>query len=134
MPMGNKPSAFDHPFDTPVTSGLRFLVEIFAWVSGPWAAVQLSIWLAVPALVVLVGLPSVFSTRGDKKQVIVPTPGPLRLLLELGLHGVAVAGSWIVWPTWVAAVATLVVIAALLVGFPRSKWLLRGAPAEPSST
>ena len=123
-----KPSTFDHPFDTPLTSGLRFLVEIIAWVSGPWAAAQLFAWLVVPALVILVGLPSVFSTPGDKKQIVVATPGPLRVLLELALHGVAVVGAWIVWPTWLAVLATVCVFAALTVEIPRIKWLLRGAP------
>ena len=125
-------SAFDHPFDTPLTSGLRFLVEIIAWVSGPWAAAQQSIWLAVPVLVVLIGLPSVFSTPGDKRNVIVATPGPLRVLLELALHAVAVAGSWVVWPAWLAVAATLTVIAALAVGIRRTRWLLRGAPRAPA--
>ena len=33
---------FHHPFDTPLSSGLRFLAEIIAWVSCTWAAVQQS--------------------------------------------------------------------------------------------
>ena len=125
--MGRR-SAFDHPFDTPVTSGLRFLVEIIAWVSGPWAAAQASIWLVIPAVIILVGLPATFSTPGDKKQTVVATPGPLRFLLELALHGVAIAGAWIVWLAWLAVAATVFVVAALAVGLPRAKWLLRGAP------
>lgn len=124
-------SAFDHPIDTPLSSGLRFVVEVIAWVTGPWAAAHQSVWLAVPALVILVGLPALFSTPGDKKQVVVATPGPLRVLLELALHGVVVGGSWVVWPAWLAAVATLIVIAALVVGLPRTRWLLRGAPGSP---
>ena len=125
-----KQSAFDHPFDTPLTSGLRFIAEIIAWVSGPWAAAQLSIWLTIPALVILIGLPSVFSTPGDKRQVVVATPGPLRALLEFVLHAVAVAGAWIVWPAWLAVIATVCVVAALAFGIPRTRWLLRGGPIE----
>ena len=79
--MGKQP-AFAHPFDTQLSSGLRFLVEVIAWVSGPWAASQLSVWVIVPALVLLIGLPSIFSTPGDKRQIVVATPGPLRVLLE----------------------------------------------------
>jgi hypothetical protein len=119
---------FEHPYDTPLSSALRFAVELIAWVAGTWAAAQWSIWLAVPALLVLVGLPSVFSTPGDKSQVVVATPGPVRVLLELALYAVAVAGAWAVWPTWLAIVATLIVIASLIVGLPRTRWLLRGAP------
>ncbi|MBQ12162.1 MAG: hypothetical protein CMJ45_11510 [Planctomyces sp.] len=122
-------SEFSHSFDTPLSSGLRFLVEVIAWVSGPWAAGQLSVWLIVPALIVLMGLPSVFSTRGDKRQIIVATPGPLRVLLEIVLHVVAIAGAWLVWPAWAAIAATLCVLLAIALGVPRTKWLLRGAPS-----
>ena len=125
-------SAFDHPFDTPWSSGLRFLTEIIVWVSCAWAAGQRSVWLAIPVLVVLIGLPSIFSTPGDKKQIVLATPGPLRVLLELALYGVGVACVWAVWPTWLAIIATLIVLAALALGIPRIKWLLRGAPKTSS--
>jgi hypothetical protein len=121
-------NAFEHPFDTTLSSGLRFLGELIAWVAGPWAAATESIWLAIPTLAVLVGLPSVFSTPGDKRQIIVVTPGPLRVLLELVLHVVALASAWAVWPAWLAAISTVVVIAAIVAGIPRTKRLLRGAP------
>ena len=124
-----KESAFHHPFDTPVSSLLRFLAELIAWVAGGWVAAQVSIWLAIPVLVVLVGLPAVFSTRGDKKQIVVDTPGPIRALLEIALHVVAVVCAWAVWPTWLAIVSTLIVAAAVAFGIPRTRWLLRGAPS-----
>ena len=124
----SKQNAFDHPFDTPLSAGLRFLVELIAWIAGPWAAGRESIWLAIPVLVVLVGLPSVFSTPGDKRQIIVATPGPLRVLLELVLHVVAVAAAWIAWPAWLAVIVTVVVAANVVLGMPRTRWLLRGAP------
>jgi len=122
---------FHHPFDTPLSSGLRFLAEIIAWVSCTWAAVQQSVWLAIPVVVILVGLPSVFSTPGDKKQIVVATPGPVRILLEFVLYAVGVACAWVVWPAWLAVVATVIVLAAVAVGIPRTKWLLRGAPSMP---
>jgi len=115
-----------------VSGGLRFVVEIIAWVAGPWAAAGGGIWLAVPAAVILIGMPAVFSTKGDKHQVLVSTPGPVRVLIEIMLHAVAVAGAWAVWPPWLAAVLTLVVTAALITGLPRLGWLLRGAPADAS--
>jgi hypothetical protein len=30
-------SAFDHPYDSPFTSILRFLAELIAWIACPWA-------------------------------------------------------------------------------------------------
>ncbi len=118
----------EHPYDTRLSGGLRFAVELIAGVAGPWAAAQAAPWLAIPAVIVLVGLPAVFSTKGDKRQVIVPTPGPVRVVIELALHAVAVAGAWIAWAAWLAVAVTLVVVAALGVGLPRLGWLLRGAP------
>jgi len=119
---------FEHPYDTPLSSGLRFLVEVIAWVAGPWAAATQNFWLFIPAAVVLIGLPAIFSTRGDKRNIVVATPGPLRALLELGLQVVAVGAAWVVWPAWLAVASTIVVIAAVATGIPRTMWLLRDAP------
>ncbi len=121
-------AAFKHPYDTPLSSGLRFLVEVIAWVAGPWAAANQSFWLFIPTAIVLVGLPAIFSTRGDKRSVVVATPGPVRFELELGLHVVAIVAAWVVWPMWLAVAATLVVVIAFATGIPRAMWLLRGAP------
>lgn len=123
---------FYHPFDTPLSGGLRFLAELIAWVACPWAAAQVSIWLAVPVLVILVGLPAVFSTPGDKRQIVVATAGPLRVLIEFALHAAAVVCVWLVWPIWLALFSTLVVIAAVVSGIPRTRWLLQGAPRMSS--
>lgn len=118
------------PFDTPTSASLRFTVEVLAWTAGAWAATEWwdTGWAALPAAIVLIALPAVFSTPGDKKQVIVPTPGPLRLVIEVVLAVVAVAGSWAAWPAWLAVIVTVVVAAALVTGVPRARWLLRGAP------
>jgi len=90
---------FHHPRDTLLSSALRFLSELIAWVAGPWAVAQWSPWLVIPVLVVLVGLPSVFSTPNDKRNVVVGTPGPVRVGLELLLYAVALVAPWFVWPT-----------------------------------
>jgi hypothetical protein len=120
-------TSFSHPYDTPLSGGLRFAVEVLAWVAAPWAAAQEAWWLAVPLLLVLVALPAVFSTPGDKRQVIVATPGPLRVGIELLLHAAAIAGAWLAWPAWAAVLVAIVVAAALITGLPRLLWLLRGA-------
>ena len=123
-------SDFKHPFDTPVSSGFRFLTELIAWVAGPWAASAVSAWLIVPVLVVLVGLPSIFSTPGDKKQIVVATPGPVRLLIEGLQYAVAAVAPWLVWPAWAAVICSMVVIVAIALGLSRMAWLVRGAPAS----
>ena len=122
------------PYDTAASSGLRFLAEVIAWVAGPWAAAELTgrWWVAIPAAVVLVGVVSVFSTPGDKRNVVVATPGPVRSAIELFMVVVAVAGAWVAWPTWLAVVVTVVAVAALVAGYPRARWLARGAPTPPA--
>jgi hypothetical protein len=118
------------PYDTYASGSLRFLMELVAWIAGPWAAADLtgSGWTAIPVLVVLLALPSVFSTPGDKHQVIVATPGPVRLVIELILIAVAVTGAWIAWPAWLAAMTTVAALATLITGLPRTRWLLTDAP------
>jgi len=119
-----------HPHDTPVSAGLRFLSELIAWIAGPWAVALISNWLVVPAIIFLVGLPAVFSTRNDKHQVVVPTPGMVRAGIELILYSVAAIAPWFVWSSVASALATGIVVASLLAGFPRFLWLINGAPLE----
>ena len=119
------------PFDTAYSAALRFVMELAAWIAGPWAVAELTGngWAAAPAAIVLVALPAVFNTPGDKKQTGVPTPGPARILTELVLFAVAVAAAWYVAPTWIAAPLTIAAVAAIATGWPRYRWLARGAPA-----
>ena len=105
-------------------------MEMVAWVAGPWAAAELAGngWVAIPALIVLVGLPSVFNTPGDKNATGVAIPGPLRIGLEMFLIAVAVGASWIVWPIWLAILVTVLAVATIVAGRPRYRWLAAGAP------
>ena len=110
-----------------LSGGSRFACELIAWIAGPWAIATYSIWLVAPSLIVLIGLPAVFSTPGDKNKIVVPTPGPIRVLIELMLYAVAAVAPWFVWPTWAASASGLVVVMAVVLGLPRFLWLLRGA-------
>lgn len=126
--------AFKHPVDTPLTAGLRFAMELIAWVAGPWAVwVHVSPWAMPVALVVLVGLPAVFSMPGDKKTVLVVTPGPVRIGIEIVLHIVALIAPLMVWPAFASVFVMLIVMGSLIVGIPRFIWLARGAPIEENS-
>ena len=117
------------PYDTVASAGLRFGVEVIAWIAGPMAVAQLADngWAAVPALAILVATPAVFSTPGDKQQIVVATPGRFRVLIEFALHAVAAFGAFVAWPTLLAVAAILVVCASLVAGTPRMLWLLGGA-------
>ena len=63
------------PYDTWLSSGSRFLIEIAAWTAGPRAAGDLlgSPWWAIPTLAVLLVLPGLFNVPGDKHVTGVPT-------------------------------------------------------------
>lgn len=118
-------SSLPSPYDTTASSLTRFGIEVVAWVAGPWAAADVADtnWAILPALLVLVGLPSAFNTPGDKNTTGVPTPGPLRIAIEMLLLVVAVVSAWIVWPTWAAILVTLLGAAMLVTGMPRYRWL-----------
>ncbi len=129
-PSGNSHSGVS-PFDTVASSATRFVIEIVAWIAGPWAAADLlgSRWWALPTAVVLLALPALFNTPGDKKTTGIPTPGPIRILIEMLLLAAAIAGAWVVWPPWAAILVTLVGVALLTTGRSRYKWLAAGAPS-----
>ena len=129
MKSSNK-SPLNHPHDTVLSSGLRFLAELIAWIAGPWAASLYSNWLVVLAAVLLIGLPSIFSTPNDKNTVIVPTPGGIRVVIEYLLYSVATVAPWFVWSPGIAGAAATIVFAAIITGIARTRWLLRGAPPQ----
>jgi hypothetical protein len=122
------------PFDTYLSSGSRFLIELTAWIAGPWAAGDvIGGWAAVVTLAVLLLLPSMFNTPGDKKATGgVATPGPVRIIIEMILLAAAIAGAWTVWPVWLATLVTVVGGVMLISGARRYRWLAEGAPAVSS--
>jgi hypothetical protein len=126
-----KHAPFQHPHDTLASGGFRFLSELVAWIAGPWAMGVINPWLTLPTLVVLVGLPAVFSTPGDKRTIIIATPGPARILIEMLQYTVAVIAPWYVWPDWAATISVVAVILSLTLGLKRFAWLLGGAKEIP---
>jgi hypothetical protein len=116
------------PYNNWAAASAGFLSEIAAWVAGPWAVAVAWHWaLAIPAAVVLIGIPAVFSTPRDKRRVLVPTPGPIRALIEVGLFSIAIVSAWYVWPAPLAVGVTAVVAVTVLAGFRRLVWLFSGA-------
>jgi hypothetical protein len=112
--------------DDRTASALRFTVELAAWVATPWALARHSWLLAVLSLVVLIGLPAVLSTPGDKSDkaaVIIAVPGWVTILMVLLQLVAAVVSAWLVWPAWVAVVVALLAVAALVTERRRWRWL-----------
>ncbi|MEU6993354.1 hypothetical protein ABZ953_22185 [Streptomyces sp. NPDC046465] len=113
--------------DDRAASALRFTTELVAWVATPWALAGHSWLLAALSVVVLIGLPTVFSTVGDKANVIIPVPGSVTILLVLLQLAAAVVSSWLAWPVWAAVPVTLLAAAALVTERPRWRWLMSAA-------
>lgn len=106
-------------------SVLRFATELVAWVATPWWLSGTSWLLAVASLVVLIGLPTVFSTRGDKAQVMVAVPGWATIGLVLLQLVAAVVSAWALWPVWAAVAVSVLAAATLVTEQPRWRWLAR---------
>ncbi|MFF4348389.1 hypothetical protein [Streptomyces sp. NPDC001530] len=109
--------------DDRAASALRFAVELVAWVATPWALAAHSWLLAVLSVVLLIGLPTCFSTPGDKAHVIIAVPGRVTILLVLLQLAAAVTSSWLAWPAWAAGLVTLLAAATLVTERPRWRWL-----------
>jgi hypothetical protein len=107
------------PYDR-AASGLRFATELVAWVATPWALAGHSWLLAALSVVALIGLPTLFSTPGDKANVIIAVPGRITILLVLLQLAAAVVSSWLAWPAWAAVSVTLLAAATLVT--ERRRW------------
>ncbi|MFF0487614.1 hypothetical protein ACFYTQ_01190 [Nocardia sp. NPDC004068] len=109
--------------DSRVASVLRFSTELIAWIATPWALASVSIVLSALSLVVLIGLPSVFGTPGDKVRALIAVPGVVTIgIVVLQLVAAAVS-VWFVWPVWLAVVVVVLAVAAVVAELPRWRWL-----------
>lgn len=106
-------------------SAPRFLVEIIAWIAAPWALAAHSVWLAVAADVLLIGLPTVFGMPGAKKQKNpVSIPARPAIALELLQPVAACVAATAAWPAVVAALVAVASLAACLLQLRRWRWML----------
>ncbi|MGW2703215.1 hypothetical protein [Streptomyces sp. NPDC001340] len=116
--------------DDRTASVLRFAVELVAWVATPWALTGHSWLLAALSVVLLIGLPTCFSTPGDKTNVIIAVPGWVTILLVLLQLAAAVTSSWMAWPAWAAGPVTLMAAITLVTERRRWRWLVSGEPTR----
>lgn len=68
-------------------------------------------------MVILIGLPALLSTPGDKANVIIAVPGRatvLLVLLVLLQLAAAVTSPWLAWPVWAAVAVTVLAAVALI--------------------
>jgi hypothetical protein len=108
--------------------------EGVAWVATPWALADHSPVLAGIAVLLLIGLPAVFATPGDKVTVPVPVPGAVTVGLAVVQLLAAVVAAWAAWPVPVALLVWLLVAVTVYAEVPRWRRLtgtdlaLRGPP------
>lgn len=109
-----------------------FLLEVGMWISFGWigwnAGSGAARWLfAIVFAAAAILMWGIFRTPGmppaDKSGVF-PTPGPVRLVLEVGLFLLAGYGLWVTGYRWIAE--TLWTFSALIyiLSFSRIRWLL----------
>ncbi len=129
----------------PANLALRFLLEVVAvsalafwgWAWGGWYRWPLAIGIAAAAMAIW----AIFRTPGDASsggQGIVPTPGPIRLVIELGLFGLAVAALLTAHAnsraTTMALILAVLVIVHYALSWDRIFWLVgRSAGAQSKS-
>jgi len=127
--MSDAPSGYP-PIPT-VHLVIRFLLELAMWAGCGLAGWHLAGWVgAVLGVIASMLAWGLFGTAGDssRKPPVIPTPGRIRLLLEIALFGLAAWGIWMVWSR--AASETFLTIAVLhyAITWERQWWLIRGAP------
>lgn len=108
-----------------LASALRFATELVAWVATPWALADVSPVLSVASAVILIGLPTVFATPGDKSKVMVASPGYVTVALVALQIVAAVTSAWLAWPPAVAVSVCVLAAASVVTEVPRWRWLLR---------
>ncbi|WP_331717308.1 hypothetical protein [Yinghuangia sp. ASG 101] len=91
----------------------------------PWALAGESVPLAVAATVVLIGLPTVFSTPGDKHHVPVAVPGVASAAIVILHVAAAVAAAWFAWPRWAAVAVIVLAVITLATERAHLRWLIR---------
>ena len=101
---------------------VRFAAEIIAMVATAWALWPVSIPLAIAAVLVLIGLPAVFSTPGDRPGGGGPiaVPGAVTILFVVIDLVAATVAAWFVWPWWLAVAVTLLCVVVL--GTEQTRW------------
>ncbi|MUK00641.1 hypothetical protein GM708_01060 [Vibrio cholerae] len=105
-----------------VRGGFRVAAELIAITATPWALWQHSIPTAITAVVLLIGLPAIFSTPGDRPGGDTPiaVPGIVTILIVLAHLVAATISAWTIWPWWIAAAVTA--LCAAVIATEQTRW------------
>jgi hypothetical protein len=105
-------------------TALRAGLELVGWIGLPIALWPHSILAAIAAPVLLIGVPAIFQTPGDKPGTNVAVPGWVTILMVVAELGGAVAAAWLLFWTWAAVLVTVLALLTCVTEIPRWKLLL----------
>jgi hypothetical protein len=111
-------------------TALRAGLELVGWIGLPIALWHHSILAAVGVDVLLIGVPAVLQTPGDKPGTVVAVPGWVTVLMVLGELAGAVAAAWLLFWTWAAVTVTVLALVTCVTELPRWKRLLARTPVR----
>ena len=118
----------------PVNLGFRFLLEVLAlsalafwgWAWGGWIKWPLAVGIVLGAMAIW----GIFRTPEDRASGpgVIPTPGPLRLAIELGFFGLAVLALFTAYANdradQLAVVLAVAVVIHYALSWDRVRWLV----------
>ena len=116
----------------PLNLAVRFALEMIALASYSyygWTLIDGALRILPTVAFPLIGaaLWGVFAVPGDKSRsgnTVVPTPGPARLLLEVGFFAAATLAMWASISVTLALTFAAVVILHYALSYDRVMWLL----------
>ncbi|MGW3042034.1 hypothetical protein ACWC9T_18810 [Kitasatospora sp. NPDC001159] len=115
----------DKQFTEPkYATALRAGLELVGWIGLPIALWSHSILLAIGVDVLLIGVPAVFQTPGDKPGTVIAVPGRVTILMVLAELTGAVTAAWLLFPAWAAVLVSLLALACCGTELPRWRRLL----------
>ncbi len=117
----------------PLNLFVRLLLEVAALITfGYWGYTQVDSWMGILLAILLPGLFAtlwgVFAVRDDPSRsgkTVVPTPGLLRLILEMGLFGIA---AWMLLDLQYLSLGCLfagIVLLHYIISYDRILWLMK---------
>lgn len=113
--------------DDRLSSIFRFSTELVGWVATPWVLSYHSWILAVLSVLVLIGVPTVVGTTGDRGHPPpkVHVPGFVTIGMVIMEFAAAVVSSWFLMPAYGAVLVSVLVAIGVVTEQPRWRWLLR---------
>jgi hypothetical protein len=104
---------------------LRAGLELVGWIGLPIALWDHSVLAAIGVDVLLIGVPAVFQTPGDKPGTVIAVPGWATIAMVLAELAAAVAAAWMLFSPWAAVLVTALAAATVVTEQPRWRRLLQ---------